>query len=287
MPYLNLIALRASRALDRQLPSVLLWCRLAVHAWPRESSTWFHLGLAYKRAGNWLASQKANEAATALDRGNEGAWWNLGIAATARGDWRMARHAWASYGLNVPEGAGPLNMNLGMIPLRLNHQGNAEVVWAERLDPARAQVLSIPLPNSGYRHGDTLLHDGYADGQRLYKGELLPVFNAIGLLVKSPFSTYQATIRKDKHDRLPELEKLAEAHGVIVQNWTTETRQLSREDSQTIAPAYRPPPLTEVAELGIAARSEKNVQAFLSAIASPGREVTEWHLALSGTTLTT
>lgn len=284
MPYLNLLSLRAGQALTGQKPSALLWCRMAAHAWPQESGTWFDLGLAYKRSGNWLASQKANEAATAIDGGNAGAWWNLGIAATAREDWRMARHAWRNYGLQVPDGSGPLHMPLGMIPLRLNPAGNAEVVWAERLDPARACVLSVPLPASGFRHGDTLLHDGYPAGQRLYKGQLMPVFNALQLLVKSPFSTFHATLHKARHDTLSDLERHAEGHNLIVQNWTTETRLLSRDDSETIAPNYPPSQPAEVAELGIASRSQDAVAAFLEALAAAqeGREVTAWHLALAG-----
>lgn len=85
MPYLNLLSQRAGQALSAGRPSALLWCRMAVHGWSDTSGVWFDLGLAYKRAGNWLASQKANEAATALDWGNEGAWWNLGLAADCQG----------------------------------------------------------------------------------------------------------------------------------------------------------------------------------------------------------
>lgn len=197
----------------------------------------------------------------------------------------MARHAWTNYGIQVPEGDGPLHMNLGLIPLRLNPEGAAEVVWAERIDPARAYLLSVPLPGSGFRHGDTLLHDGYPAGQRLDKGQLVPVFNALQLLVKSPFSTYHATLRKSPQDTLPDLEKHAENHDVIVQNWTTETRQLLREDSETIAPRYEAPQPAGLVELGIASPSEEAVKAFLDALsaANHGREVTSWHLALEGT----
>src|SRR5262245_11839867 len=38
------------------------------------------------------------------------------IAATALGDWGNARLAWKSHGVKIPDGAGPLQMQLGPVP---------------------------------------------------------------------------------------------------------------------------------------------------------------------------
>jgi hypothetical protein len=58
-------------------------------------------------------------------------WWNLGMAATALGDWKTAREVWSRYGISVPEGAGPIDMNLGLVPIRVSPAGNAEVVTVD------------------------------------------------------------------------------------------------------------------------------------------------------------
>ena len=89
-------------------------------------------------------------------------WWNVGIAATALQDWPLARRAWQAYGLKVPGAASgtgePAGMELGSAAVRLSPEGEAEVVWGRRLDPARIAVLSIPLPSSGRRWGEVVLH---------------------------------------------------------------------------------------------------------------------------------
>jgi hypothetical protein len=96
-----------------------------------------------------------NERAAALG-GAEGdpAWWNLGIAATALRRWDAARDAWRRFGIQVPDGTGELQMDLGPAPVRLDPDGRAEVVWGRRVDPARIVVINVPTPESGHRWGD-------------------------------------------------------------------------------------------------------------------------------------
>ena len=89
-----------------------------------------------------------------IDKKDKAAWWNLGIAATALGRWDVARSAWRGFGINMPKGDGPIDFPCGTCPIRINPDGDAEVVWAERIDPARAELLSIPFPESNHRWKD-------------------------------------------------------------------------------------------------------------------------------------
>src|SRR5262245_30820190 len=73
----------------------------AIDLAPDWEAPWFNLGLVYKGHRDWERVLSHNqEAAKRLEhtRG-EPALWNLGIAATALGRWRLARSAWAAYGL--------------------------------------------------------------------------------------------------------------------------------------------------------------------------------------------
>lgn len=165
---------------------------------PWLSESWFNLALLHKFRHDWEQARAAGLRAVALLDKESGApdWWNVGIAATALQDWPLARRAWQAYGLKVP-GSGqhtaaansePAGMELGSAAVRLSPEGEAEVVWGRRLDPARMEVLSIPLPSSGRRWGEVVLHDGVPHGERVTAaGPSYPVFDEIELWAPSPY----------------------------------------------------------------------------------------------------
>src|SRR5262245_44930436 len=76
----------------------------------------YNLGLLFKKQHSWRESFEYNRRAVALDSKNEASWWNLGIAATALGRWQEARAAWRGFGIEVPEGDGPLHLPCGFGP---------------------------------------------------------------------------------------------------------------------------------------------------------------------------
>ena len=199
---------------------------------PNWSAPWYNIGLIHKYRGDWAASLQANARAVRCDPRNEGAIWNLGIAATALGDWTTARSAWRQYGIEVPEGDGPVDLFIGLTPIRVHGFEASEVVWADRIDPARAILRNVPTPDCGHRYGDLVLHDGAANGYRLHGEREVPVFDALELIAPSDYSTYEVTIEEATRQDIGALFKRFEAADASAENWTTSMQMLCRACSE-------------------------------------------------------
>ena len=100
----------------------------------------YNLGLLCKYQGRWEESVEFNRRASELAPDDQAAWWNRGIAATALGRWKEARSCWEECGIADPGGSDPPNYEFGRTALRLDPDGDGEVVWGSRLDPARALI---------------------------------------------------------------------------------------------------------------------------------------------------
>ena len=261
--------------------------RAAAAARPKWSVPWYNLGLMQKYRGRWEDSLECNLRATALAPGDQAAWWNLGIAATATSKWAIARRAWRSCGIDMPDGDGPPTMDFGHAPVRLPSSAGGEVVWASRIDPARAVVGNVPLPTSGYRWRDVVLNDGAANGHRIHNGKKWPVFDVLERIEQSGYSTYIAEAQADTSG-LAELSHIAERLGGAAEDWSASVRMICQECSESTlgydAEAHKrhanhPGPVQ--AACGIAARdvehAHKIVDAWLGA--RPGTKVQGLRLA--------
>ncbi|MBH5336910.1 hypothetical protein IHE55_19930 [Streptomyces pactum] len=219
---------------------------------PWLSESWFNLALLHKFRHDWEQARAAGLRAVALLDRATGApdWWNVGIAATALQDWPLARRAWQAYGLKVPGdrqpggGSGePLGMELGSAAVRLSPEGEAEVVWGRRLDPARIEVLSIPLPSSGRRWGEVVLHDGVPHGERTIVSEadgvtrVYPVFDEIELWAPSPVPTWVVLLEAATEADRDALERLAADAGFAAEDWSSSVRLLCRSCSESRMPS--------------------------------------------------
>jgi hypothetical protein len=158
-------------------------------------STWFDAALAYKFARDWpSAYELSTRAVEGAERGaQEPAYWNLGIAATVLRRWDVARDAWTGYGIALPDGTGEIDADFGVTCVRIGTGDGQEVVWARRICPTRARVLSVPL-DPARRFGEVVLHDGVPNGERLTGDAKVPVFDEIALFTASDIATLSATI---------------------------------------------------------------------------------------------
>lgn len=199
---------------------------------PRAQAAWFNLGLVYKRLRRWPEALRCSQTAARLDPNDKAAWWNTGIAATAIRDWPTARQAWRAHGLEIPDGSGPPELNYGQVPIRLNPDGGGEVVWCRRIDPARAIILSIPLPDSGHRWGDSVLHDGEPRGERVVGESRYYVFDELERWEASATPTLRVEIRADRPEDSEALTAMFESSGLAAEDWTTSLRRLCRACSQ-------------------------------------------------------
>ncbi|MFO0582627.1 MAG: hypothetical protein U0229_10160 [Anaeromyxobacter sp.] len=254
---------------------------------PEWHAPWFNLGVVTKQSGRWDACRDACRRTLALEP-SEGAWWNLAVACTALGDWAGAREGWRACGIEVPDGDGPLEMRLGLVPIRLA-TNRGEVVWCDRIDPARAVVRNVPLPESGRRYGDLLLHDGAPHGSRMLGDREVPVFDELTLLAASGRSTFVVTTEQPTAEDSAALAAAFEAAQLPAEDWTTQLRFLCKACSEGRQHAegerHEPDPEWKTShDLGVAAVSVEPVLAVLSAWAEggAGRGYGPVELALEG-----
>lgn len=191
----------------------------------------YNLGLLCKYQRRWEESLEFNRGASERAPTDQAAWWNRGIAATALGRWTEARACWEHCGIADPGGSDPPDYRFGSTALRLDPDGDGEVVWGSRLDPARARLTNIPLPSSSFRWGDIVLHDGAAEGHRIVKGVQCPVFNVLQRLVPSPIRTFIVELASVDDAAVEALEDIAATMGGAAENWGVSTRILCRQCS--------------------------------------------------------
>lgn len=246
---------RTALALDDLDEAERLFMR-AIESNPLLGSPWFNLGLAYKRQHRWAETAACNR--QAIERGanqEDPAFWNLGIAATALRDWETARMAWRGYGIEISPGDGPLNEDLGPSPVRINPATSGEVVWGRRIDPARIVVENIPLPGSGHRWQDVILHDGEPTGERTVGDRTYPVFDELERWEASDVATWECLVSGTSEDIAILDDQFAEA-GWAIEDWTAGVRRLCRECSQgSVDSHHHGPFLSDVggSHLGVAA----------------------------------
>lgn len=199
---------------------------------PDRPATLYNIGLIHKYRGQWAESLTFNRRAVQLAPDEESANWNLAIAATALRDWRTARQTWKRLGIAVEEGESPIEDDFGVTPVRLNPDGDAEVVWGRRIDPVRVRIDNIPYPASGFRCGDVVLHDGAPVGERESQGRTYSVFNVLELFEASSLSTYEAEVRGGTNSDLGLLIAALTRAGVAHEDWSTNVRMLCKQCSE-------------------------------------------------------
>lgn len=198
---------------------------------PEEARAYYNMGLIYKYRLDWQRSYELNQKAYSMRPDDQSSRWNLAIAATALGDWVTARQMWTDEGIVLDEGEGPIEADLGPTPVRIYHENQGEVIWADRIDPVRARITSIPRL-SFYHYGDTVLHDGAANGYRMLGERELPVFDVLMHDHDGGYRTYRAEITVPKPEDMEALEVQLRENGIECEDWTTSIRYLCRACSE-------------------------------------------------------
>lgn len=212
----------AYRAFDAgDLAAATAEFRTLVATRPDRSDYAYMLGLAHKYQRDWEPCLEHNVQAVALsNEKEEGANWNAAIAATALGRWQEARKHWAACGLKIEPGDEPIHDDYGTVSVRINPWGNAETMYAKRIDPARAYLMNVPLPESGYRYRDLVLHDGAQTGERRFDGRMVPVFNTMQRLEQSDFMTFAAFVSCPSAGDRDALDELTGPGIGLVEDWS-------------------------------------------------------------------
>ncbi|WP_329116621.1 tetratricopeptide repeat protein [Streptomyces sp. NBC_01465] len=188
-----------------------LYERVLAH-FPDEKTSpvwWYDAALAHKFLRDWPKAYALGREAAARSPRGEGdpAYWNLGIAATILREWAVARDAWEGFGITLPAGEGQIDGRFGMGLIRLDTDGEREVVWAERLCPTRARVVNVPV-TSGRRWGEIVLHDGEPTGERIVDGNAYSVFDELLLFEPSELPTLAVTVNASEAADLEALTEL-------------------------------------------------------------------------------
>jgi hypothetical protein len=249
----------------------------AIEQEPDDPSLHYMLGLAHKYQRQWAQSLAANLRASVLQtQFDEASAWNAAIAATALGDWTQARSQWRRCGIAVPGESGRIDGDFGVACVRLNPWGRGEVVYARRVDPVRARLINVPLPESGHRYGDLVLHDGAVTGERVAGERRYGVFNALQRLERSEFRTHVVFVESRRRDGIEALEG-AKASGIgHVEDWTASLRNLCLRCSYGSAHTHAAPGADPAAweparTIGVAADSRASLDRLLAAWES------RWH----------
>ena len=246
---------------------------------PSWAVPWYELGLLCKYQGRWPESLEYNQRSAELDPSDQAAWWNLGIAATAVGHWPAARRAWKACGITLPEGDDAPFVDFGLVPVRLEPDAAGEVVWAHRIDPARARIENVPLPTTPFRWRDLVLHDGAHEGYRVLNGREVPVFNVLERLEQSGFGTFVLELGSSDTSSVERLRSIAEELGGAAEDWGTTTNILCRNCSLGVPHAHADEPATPAhPHCGVAARdldhAEQIIERWLAN--TPGADLVRW-----------
>jgi hypothetical protein len=178
-------------------------------------------GLVCKYLRDWPTSLHHNLRSLALrTEADEASRWNAAIAATAIGDWAEARRQWAGCGIDIPDADGAIDTTFGVASIRLNAWDRGETLFGRRIDPVRARLINVPLPDSGYRYGDIVLHDGAATGQRRFHQSMVPVFNAIQRLESSEFHTFAVFATCPRREDMDTLVEARMPGIAFIEDWT-------------------------------------------------------------------
>lgn len=191
-----------------------------------------------------------------------------GIAATALRRWRIARQAWNQLGFNFRDADEELKLDMGAVCLRWKLDAKRQaILWAKLLDPARAEVLSVPTPGCGVAFRDILLIDSIPVGHRVAGKNRIPVYEVLEPLKRNHYHSLQLWLPDAGAKELDILASLCEASGLGFDHWSAASWQLSGTAPNGTAEYHGYPGASEPAsgpcQIGLAARHPDQARELL------------------------
>lgn len=188
------------------------------------------LGRIYHERREWKPAYHYLKKTVALQSDLREAWWRIGIAATALKKTRVARSVWAKFGITSlpksPEG------------LRLQYDNTFEILWMMPLDPARAQLLSIPHPASGFRYKEVVLYERKPIGHHIVDRKRIPVYAELGTFKTSPYQTFSCLLHTSAKEAISRLERLCFNSGIGFEVWSNSARSMVIDNPQAFPEYY-------------------------------------------------
>jgi tetratricopeptide (TPR) repeat protein len=264
----KLVNLASDLEKDEKVEEAIATLLKAIELDPSYSVPYYNLGLTYKYQHNWEKSLYFNQKSAQLNPQDQPSLWNLGIAATALRDWKTARSAWKSFGIPIPDApeTSEILMPIGITPVRLIE--NREVIWTDRIDPARAIIHNIPTAASNRRYNDIVLNDGAPNGFRTHNGREYPVFDELELFQASDYQTFSVAVSIANPSALGTLENLCDQKKIGFENWTDSLRSVCKQCSEGTPHQHHDKALEKNKiqgsyQLGMAAKSESDLNQLL------------------------
>lgn len=223
----------------------------------KEGISWadpyLRLGHIYKYRQEWKPALYYNKKAIALSVKEREAWWNVGIAATALNKRRLAQSIWTKFGLSPKEYKGPVST-------RRQFNNGYEIMWAQRICPARAVIKNIPHPGSDRKYNDIVLLDQNIQGHHRAGYLRLPIYDELGVYKTSNYSTFSCLLHDATKEDVMNLHKLCLSAGLGFEVWANAARAYT-PSTMTEQPEYYAFDLPSQAELlvAIAAKLKKHV----------------------------
>ncbi|MEK7255215.1 MAG: hypothetical protein AAB316_10755 [Bacteroidota bacterium] len=188
------------------------------------SAPFAYLAGIYKSRQEWKPTYHYSLKAVEHNPFDDANWENLALAATALEEWEIARQAWNHLGYNFKNSDEALKLDLGIVPVRLSLHSQPEIIEANRIDPVRAYIQSIPQPSSGRRYQDLILLDSQSKSSYMINGQKLPVYDELQLLKESNWKTHAVLLHTQSLQDIDTLAQLCHEANLGFDNWSNARR---------------------------------------------------------------
>ena len=234
----------------------------------KERPSWatpnYWLAKIYKQRREWKPCLHYSQRAVECDPKELECWEWMGLAAAALGRWPMARKAWMKLGFPYSLQEGIAEPQLGGIVVCLNEKTRPEIVWANRMDPARARLESVPQPSSGFHHQDILLIERAENMHHILGTHKIPVFRVIERLKDSRIPTFSVELHTQENSEVQLLAHLCHQQRLGFDNWSMANRQMSiRQNEQINYYKMESEPSGSTTLIGLAARKKITIHKVL------------------------